>query len=611
MKNKKLVIFIVLIFLIAAGYFLLANRDKDEQQALESTYDLSKEYLLLRLRTDDILVNAKKYSEHSKWNEDMTKLIQDWKNLEKKSTELESTSGKIAEEVAFNSKLILTANAYTAKEINAIYDKAPRFKGIATLAKHLGVDAKRAQTILDQAQAETTAEGWTEAGDTLQKLETSAVVIKDGCKVAGYVGGVVITGGAAGGFAAAGTLAQVTTVVVGVDLALEVTEDSAQIAMGDKNKISSFVKDIRTVTEPVASVLTITNIPNNIGNAFGKFDSVMIGLEQFRDTVQEGKVVGIDLKNFEYHPPFQRIKQAKYPGTVTVAEMEKAEVEEWLQSLNKKYEPMTKEEIEEFLATSNKEIKQEEGVVEKEKEVNNNSIGKSNKDSESNKLIGTSWKGTVQSDPYEGEEIKKVDFDFVLKENDVIEGKSFKKWTQDGDRIKVFVEGESGDYYEFKIYEKEMLLTNIFTNGELVQPGARYSGGIAPWGFIYPKSDSQGVDSQATGDAMPFSEFNEMSNNGEFKNIAMVTEKLGEPDVKTMDDKGRTIYIYYDLVKYDSGNLGSVKMSFYNEEQYRSYVENMGGSWDSNKENWDVSGGGIRASEEIKPKDTFKSTYGE
>jgi hypothetical protein len=74
----------------------------------------------------------------------------------------------------------------------------------------------------------------------------------------------------------------------------------------------------------------------------------MLGLEQFRASAQEGKVIGVDLKNFEYHPPFQVIKQAKYPGTVTVAEMEKTEVEEWLESLNTKPEPMTQEEIKEF-----------------------------------------------------------------------------------------------------------------------------------------------------------------------------------------------------------------------------------------------------------------------
>jgi hypothetical protein len=609
MKNKKLItLFLVLIALIAAGYFLLTNKDKKEQQVLESTYDISKEYLLLHLRTDDLLVNAEKYPEYSKWDEDMTKLIQDWENLEKKSQELESTSGKIAEEVAFNPKLILTAEAYTAKEINAIYDKAPRFKGIATLAKHLGVDAKRAQLILNQAQDETTAEGWTEAGDTLQKLETSAVVIKDGCKVAGYVGGVVITGGAAGGFAAVGTLTQVTTVVVGVDLALEVTEDSAQIALGDKNKISSFVKDVRTVTEPVASVLTITNIPNNLGTAYGKFESVMVGLDQLRESAQEGKVVGIDLKNFEYHPPFQVIKQTKYPGELTVAEMDKAEVEEWLQSLNVKQEPMSQEEIKEFLENSDKKTDPGNEVV---KQENNQKTNDDSNKEETNTIVGTRWKGTLSSVSGGDNQKRSIDFDFTLNQDGSVTGTSFKKWKQDGDVIRVYGEDESVGYYEFKTFKEELQLTKIVLGDEVIQPGESYMGGIAPGGFLQKTSGSNDSNAQGNKDAMPFSEFNELSDDGEFKNIAMVTEKLGEPDVKTTDDKGRIIYIYYDLVKYDSGNLGSVKMSFYNEEQYRSYIEGMGVSWESNKENWDVSGGGIRASEEIKPKDTFKSIYGE
>ena len=367
MKNKKILVFLVLIIIVVIGFFLYTNRDKnDEQQVLQSTYDISKEYLLLRLRTDKILVNADKYSDYSSWNEDMTNLIQDWENLSKKSQKLENSATDTAEKVSVNFQVIQTANAYTSKEITGIYDKAPKFKGIATLAKHLGVDAERAQLILNQAQDEATAEGWTEAGDTFQKLETTAVVIKDGCKVAGYVGGMVITGGAAGGFAATGTLTQVTTVVVGVDLALEVTEDGAQIALGDKNKVSSFVKDVRTVTEPVASVLTITNIPNNLGTAFGKFESVMVGLEQFRETAQEGKVIGIDLKNYEYHPSFQVIKNTQYPGDITVAEMETAEVEEWIKSINKDYEPMTKEEVQEFLGITNKETEPTEAVAKKE-----------------------------------------------------------------------------------------------------------------------------------------------------------------------------------------------------------------------------------------------------
>ena len=367
MKNKKILVLLVLIIIVVIGFFFYTNRDKnDEEEVLQLTYDISKEYLSLRLRTDKILVDADKYSDYSSWNEDMTNLIQDWENLGKKSQELENSATNVAEKISVNFQVIQMANAYTSKEITSIYDKAPKFKGIATLAKHLGVDAKRAQLILNQAQDEATAEGWTEAGDTFQKLETTAVAIKDGCKVTGYVGGMVITSGAAGGFATVGTLTQVTTVVVGVDLALEVTEDGAQIALGDKNKVSSFVKDVRTVTEPVANVLTITNIPNNLGTAFGKFDSVMVGLEQFRDTVQEGKVIGIDLKNFEYHPSFQVIKNTQYPGDITVAEMEMAEVEEWIKSINKDYKPMTKEEVQEFLGITNKETEPTEAVAKKE-----------------------------------------------------------------------------------------------------------------------------------------------------------------------------------------------------------------------------------------------------
>ena len=323
----------------------------------------------MRNRTDNILVEAEEYPDYSTWDKDMTTLIRDWNSLDQEVKQMGENADEQLEKVAVNYKLVKSAQAYTAKEISDIYDKAPRFKGIATLARHLGVDAKKAQLILNQAQDETTAQGWTEAGDTLQKLETSAVVIKDGCKVTGYVGGVVITGGAAGGFAAAGTLTQVTTVVVGVDLALEVTEDGAQIALGDKNKVSSFVKDIRTVTEPIASVLTITNIPNNLGTAYGKFESVMVGLEQFRESAQEGKVIGVDLRNFQYHKPFQVIRKTQYPGTVTVAEIEKAEVEEWLQSLNKKLEPMSQGEIEEFLSSSKSEVKEEKKVAEENPKI--------------------------------------------------------------------------------------------------------------------------------------------------------------------------------------------------------------------------------------------------
>lgn len=365
MKKILIVLLGILLLIVGAWFFSEKNKTEDldkENIVLQETYDISKEYLSLRYRTDTILINAEEYADYSTWDADMSTLVQDWENLEKETQKLQESANKTAETTAINFSIIQTANAYSAKEISNIYDKAPKFKGIATLANHLGVDAKRAQVILDKAQAEISADVFTEEGDAFETLENTAIVVKDGCKVVGFVGGVVLTGGVAG-IATAGTLAQTTLVVTGVDLALEVTEDGAQIAFGDRNKITSFVKDVRTVSEPIANVLTITNMTST---AFGKFDSVMFGLEQFRDTAQEGKVIGVDLTNFEYQKPFQRIRQAKYPTTISATEMGMAEVETWLQSLNKEYKPMTQEEVKNFLSNTSKGTEQEKIVEEKE-----------------------------------------------------------------------------------------------------------------------------------------------------------------------------------------------------------------------------------------------------
>lgn len=362
-KNVVLLVSFIIIFSVLA-FFLFGNNKKTDQTIYEDTLTISKEYLVLRYKTDNILVNAKEYKSYDDWNEEIASIIQEWKTLESKALTLEENAKDISDETtAFN--FAQKAYAYTYTEVQAIVEKAPAGRQIRTLAQHLGVDAKRAQLILNQSQEMVIREAWGEAGDVFEKLENQATVLKDTCKVTAYVGGIVATGGVAG-FAAAGTVAQATTVVVGADLALEVTDDGAKIAFGDKNKVSSFVKDVRTVTEPIASVLTITNIPNNLGSAYNKFDAVMVGLDQFRGAVQEGKVVGIDLKNFEYQPSSQVIEKTQYPGHITVAEMEMAEVEEWIKSINKDYKPMTKEEVQEFIGITNKETEPTEAVANKE-----------------------------------------------------------------------------------------------------------------------------------------------------------------------------------------------------------------------------------------------------
>lgn len=173
-----------LVFGIFTGCGNTGTDETMEQQVYQKTMNISKAYIGLRHQTDLLLLQASGY-EYDKRNAEMTKLIQNREQLEIDATTLETNANAMAGEVAFS--LFPKAAAYDRNEISNIFDKAPAGKKIATLAKHLGVDAKTAFKILKNDQAQVEADARNEAGDTFQKLETSATVIKDGCKVAGYV----------------------------------------------------------------------------------------------------------------------------------------------------------------------------------------------------------------------------------------------------------------------------------------------------------------------------------------------------------------------------------------------------------------------------------------
>ncbi|HOY61420.1 MAG TPA: hypothetical protein PK045_02865, partial [Candidatus Woesebacteria bacterium] len=123
-----------------------------------------------------------------------------------------------------------------------------------------------------------------------EKCEQNSMRIKNGCKVAGYVGGVVLTGGAS---------ATTTTVVAGADLVLEVTEDEARIALGDKNKVSEMVSGLRSVTEPAAAILSLTSIPGNLSKGIDKLSALSFGADQVKSVIQDEKILGISIKTDE------------------------------------------------------------------------------------------------------------------------------------------------------------------------------------------------------------------------------------------------------------------------------------------------------------------------
>ncbi len=338
MKKTYLIILVVIVLVLSFYFFRKQDNsatkstdvsDKASQELLRDTIGASQEYLDLRWQTELILTTASSYPDYETWNEEMTELTTAWEAYEKKANALGEAAENFSSEkkISFNSlslkNLISSASALTAQEITNVFDKAPAGKKIKTLAGHLGVDAKHAYAILKQSQAEIEAGAWTEAGDTFQKLETAAVVVKDGCKVAGFVGGVIISGGTAG-LAAAGTVTKAAVIVSGVDLTLEVTEDASNIALGNKNKVAELVGNVRTVTDPAATILNITSVPSNLASGFDKFNAVMLGLDQFRVAAQEGKVVGVNL------PTYQGEAGKAETGEIEAAAMSEAEIDEWL-----------------------------------------------------------------------------------------------------------------------------------------------------------------------------------------------------------------------------------------------------------------------------------------
>lgn len=313
-----------------------SSAEQGNVDLLARTAETSRAYLKLRLETDAVLVQAEAYPDYATWNGEMSRIINGWEKMEKDADEL----ARQAESYAIGGRsfrLIRAAQAFEGQTVSEIYDKAPAGKKIATLAKHLGVDAKKAFAILKQDQAQVEADAWNEAGDTFQKLETSAVVIKDGCKVAGFVGGVVLSGGVSA-LAAGSTMAQAGVVIGGADLVLEVTDDAARIALGNHNKVSAIANAGRLVTEPLASVLSIAEVPEKLGDGFGKFTSTILALDQFNSAAQDGKIVGVAL------PAYAKERQ---PAKVTV--LDPAQLPEWLKENDYGSETMSEAELKEVL----------------------------------------------------------------------------------------------------------------------------------------------------------------------------------------------------------------------------------------------------------------------
>jgi hypothetical protein len=458
MKNKILVLLLVII--LVAGIIFFVNNDKNiqsqDQTMLEQTYNISKEYVSLRYSTDNVLINAKDYSDYESWNKEMWTIILWWEKLEKEALALENIALEVSQEdVGFN--IITKSQAYNKQEISDVFDKAPAWKKIKTLAKFLWVDAKKAFKILQQDQAQVEADAWNEAGDTFQKLETSATLIKDGCKVAWFVGWIIVTGWTSA-LAAWSTLAKATVIISWADLTLEVTDDAAKIALWNHNKISAIIWDGRKITEPLSTILNISSIPWNLASKYEKFSAVMTWLDQFNSAAQDGKIVWIELPVYT---------KDKTKPTIKTVVLEKEEVQEWLKEIKKdeNNDTISKEEIEDILWNLSEEIKAEK-ETEKNEEINDiqEKIIINNNDS----IVGT-WKWTLQNTAWWSEKVFKYEWvlnlnkDWTMSLSDT--NFEFFTWTIEWDIVNLYWEDPSAGYYQFNLSGNNLTLIKVYMWG--------------------------------------------------------------------------------------------------------------------------------------------------
>jgi hypothetical protein len=361
--KKIIIILITALIILSAGVFYFLNRQESkqapDQAILEQTLSISSQYASLRYQTEHVLLNVKEYSDYDAWSNEMSSIIKEWGVLEEAALALEEETSQLSQE-EISLKPITQVMAYDLREVEQVISSAVPNQRIATLAKHYSVDAKMAQLILNQTADQMSSEAFRGEGDVAATCEQRYTRIKNGAKVTVFVGTVVATGGTSA-LAASGTLAQTAVVVSGADLVLEVTDDEARIALGDKNKVSSMVSKMRSVTEPAAGILAIANIPGNVSKAIDKLGVVSLGADQIRSVVQDEKILGISIK----------IDQ-KGATNATIASLSQEELAQWKEDHNAPDSTQTAKEIIEQAVKASVENMEEKA---EEKEIGEEDVG--------------------------------------------------------------------------------------------------------------------------------------------------------------------------------------------------------------------------------------------
>ncbi|NUJ97678.1 hypothetical protein HGA92_02720 [Candidatus Gracilibacteria bacterium] len=442
----KIILILITIFLISFFIFWFSKNEKDlgnknkiapskEQQLLQETYEVSKNYISLRYKTNDILVNAEDYGNYKNWKNELDKISSDWEILEIASQNLQNLAKKESSKISIN-KFMLKAQAYDKKTISNIFDIAFAKEKIDSLAKYILADTKKVPQLLRQNQYEIKENAWTGFSDSFQKLEFSAGMINDSCKITGFVGGVEI-----GKISGESNINQLSIIINGGDLSLLINDDNASISLANNNKISGITIKANRLGKNIPNVLTLKNIKEKSTNS----TIIVLGLEKFRKNIQEGKIIGVELKD-------------KNPMNIFI--LDKNEIEKWLNSIGIKDEINDSDiTIKDILNISNEAKK----IISNKKILNASVTGK--------------WEGNLQNIISGDQKKYNYKFKFNIKNDGTVkmeEGNiNFIKWEQNEKFINLYTEDKSKGYYIFELVGNSLVFNKIA--GEKLEKGEGYT----------------------------------------------------------------------------------------------------------------------------------------
>ena len=308
---------------ISANTVSLANQDLEMGLVSKTTNNTISLFILGSLLNEKLLnmdINKQGIEE---WIKTRDEAIDVWNKAYKNSMVMYYSTDKYLSDMEekMNNTIIGAqgGNLEWAKKITEQYDAIKNAKKLKTFAEELGVDARKAFEILKISQAIVKGDAIEEEA-FFEYLEIFATATKTASKVGLFIGGTILTAGAAGaaaagtaaagtaaagtaaagtaaagtaaaGTAAAGTAALVETagiVVSGIDVLLELGAAGSNIIVGEDSEITIGLEYLKEDYGVFSAIFGLTDLasPEKVGK--------MIYLaEQFADLAEEGKILGI------------------------------------------------------------------------------------------------------------------------------------------------------------------------------------------------------------------------------------------------------------------------------------------------------------------------------